>query len=180
MRREIHDGPHPQTAEASNKLGFVTDEYSESRAAVPRGARDEARAIGTDHPEIAIGLNNVAIALYQQRKYDAAQGFYESALEMQRRLLGKEHPDVAMTLNNLAFAVHDKGDLKTALELSHVSLETYMLALGAEHPSVARAKNNLAMWMMEASDFTQQKIAARRTGLRSSVSGPEQQTSPTR
>ena len=100
--------------------------------------------LGNAHPEIAIGLNNVACALYEQRKYDAGGNLSTRArCEMQRKLLGADHPDVAMTLNNLAFVTHDKGDLKTAIELSKASLETYRRALGAEHPSVARGMSNL-------------------------------------
>ena len=78
MRREIHDGPHPQLAEALNNLGFVIDETGQSREAEQlfREALEMKRVLlGTDHPEIAIGLNNVAFALYEQRKYDAGAGF---------------------------------------------------------------------------------------------------------
>ena len=85
MQRELHDGPHPDLAEALNNLGWVigeTGQYRGSRAAVPRGARDEARACwASAHPEIAIGLNNVAFVLYEQGKYDAAEVLYLDALD---------------------------------------------------------------------------------------------------
>ena len=77
MRREIHDGPHPQLAEALNNLGFVIDETGQNSEAEQlfREALEMKRVLlGSDHPEIAIGLNNVAFALYEQRKYDAGGG----------------------------------------------------------------------------------------------------------
>ena len=157
MRREMHDGPHPQLAEALNNLGFVIDETGQNSEAEQlfREALEMKRVLlGTDHPEIAIGLNNVAFALYEQRKYDEAEVFYESALEMQRRLLGDgpsgrrddaQQPGVRRPRQG-------RPEDRTRAVEARPSRPT-RCALGAEHPSVARGMNNLAMWMMEANDL---------------------------
>src|SRR5690606_33721790 len=100
MQRALHDGPHPELAEAVNNLGFVAGEvgeYAESEQLF-REALAMKRVLyrGEAHPEVAMGLNNVAVVLHDQRKYAEAEQLYREAIDMQRQLLGDDHPDVAM------------------------------------------------------------------------------------
>ena len=154
MQRGLHDGPHPDFAEALNNLGFVTTDNKEAEQLFRESlAMKRLLYAGEAHPEIAMGLNNVAFALDEQRKYDEAEILYREAIDMQRQLLGNDHPDVAMALNNLSFLSYAKGDLDAAVRMTQESLDIYRRTLGDEHPTVARIMNNLAVWEMEKKDY---------------------------
>ena len=51
---------------------------------------------------LATELNEKAIELYKQGKYDEAVPLLEKSLKIRQQVLGAEHPDVATSLNNLA------------------------------------------------------------------------------
>ncbi len=58
--------------------------------------------MGSDHPQVAIGLNNLAGLYMVQDKYGDAESLYRRTLVIWERALGKDHPDVAMALENYA------------------------------------------------------------------------------
>lgn len=154
LQRELHSGPHPDLAEALNNLGFVTSDNREAEQLF-REALAMKRVLYSDeaHPEIAMGLNNVAYTLHAEGRYGDAEILYREAIDMNRTLLGEDHPDIAMALNNLAFVIRQKGDLNAAIVMSRDSLDTYRRTLGDDHPSVARGLSNLAMWLLEKEDY---------------------------
>lgn len=155
MQRELHSGPHPDLAEAINNLGFVTADNREAEQLFRESlAMKRVLYSGEPHPEIAMGLNNVAYALDIEGKYDEAEEMYRAAYDMQRKLLGEDHPDVALALSNLAFVSYTKGDLDASIAMSNESLEMYRRTVGNEHPLVARGMSNLAVMEMEKDDFT--------------------------
>ncbi len=154
MQRELHSGPHPDLAEALNNLGFVTPDNHEAEQLF-REALSMKRVLYSDtaHPEIAMGLNNVAYTLHAEGQYGDAELLYREAIDMNRKLLGDDHPDIAMALNNLSFVIRQKGDLDGAIAMSRDSLDAYRRIHGEEHPSVARGMSNLAMWLLEKKDY---------------------------
>lgn len=174
MQRELHSGPHPDLAEALNNLGFVTSDNREAEQLF-REALAMKRVLYSDeaHPEIAMGLNNVAYTLHAEGQYGEAELLYREAIEMNRTLLGDDHPDIAMALNNLAFVIRQKGDLDAAIAMSRDSLDTYRRTLGNEHPSVARGLSNLAMWLLEKEDYsTAEPLLDEALELRMRLLGP--------
>ncbi len=155
MQRELHDGPHPDFAEALNNLGFVTVDNEEAERLFRESlAMKQVLYAGEAHPEIAMGLNNIAYVLQIEGKYDAAGEMYTAAYDMQRQLLGEDHPDVALALNNLAFVSYLKGDLDTAIARSQESLDMYRRTLGNDHPDIARGMSNLGMWELDKKDYS--------------------------
>ncbi len=63
----------------------------------------EERALGSEHPNVADVLNNLAALYDTQGKYVEAEALYQRSLAIREKALGPEHPDVAISLNNLAF-----------------------------------------------------------------------------
>ena len=64
---------------------------------------DNAR-IGEDHPEFAVGLNNLAQLYRSTNRREEARPLMKRALEILVRRLGKEHPlsaGIQRNLNNL-------------------------------------------------------------------------------
>jgi tetratricopeptide (TPR) repeat protein len=93
---------------------------------------------------LATELNEKAIELYKQGKYDEAVPLLEQSLNIRQQVLGAEHPDVAESLNNLALLYSAQGRYTEAEPLYLQALEMWKKLLGAEHPDVASSLNNLA------------------------------------
>ncbi len=62
---------------------------------------------GSEHPNMAFSLSNLAILYYEQGKYVEAELHYKRALAISEKALGKDHPDVATVLENMA-ALYEK------------------------------------------------------------------------
>lgn len=59
-------------------------------------------ALGPDHPDLSVLLNNLAGAYMSKHRYAEAEPFYKRALAIREAALGSEHPEVAISLSNLA------------------------------------------------------------------------------
>jgi tetratricopeptide (TPR) repeat protein len=57
---------------------------------------------GSEHPNMAFSLSNLAILYQEQGKYVEAELLYKRALAISEKALGKDHPDVATVLENMA------------------------------------------------------------------------------
>jgi len=76
------------------------------------------KTLGTEHPVVAISLNNLA-ALYEAKGDNArAEPLFQRALAIQEKTLSAEHPYVALSLNNLAALNEAKGDLGRAVQFA--------------------------------------------------------------
>ena len=100
-------------------------------------AKDQPLASATE-------LNEKAIELYKQGKYDEAVPLLEKSLKIRQQVLGAEHPDVASSLNNLASLYDAQGRYTEAEPLYIQALDMKKKLLGSEHLSVANSLNNLA------------------------------------
>ncbi len=89
-------------------------------------------------------LNEQAVQLYKQGKYDEAIPLAEQALAIRRKVLGQDHPSVATSLNNLAALYESQGRYREVEPLYRKALEMRQRLLGNEHPDVAASLNNLA------------------------------------
>ena len=101
--------------------------------------------LGSEHPDVATTLNNLAGLYRSMGSYEKALPLYQRDLEISEKVLGPEHPDVATTLNNLAGLYKHMGSYEKALPLYQRALEIYEKVLGPEHPYVATTLNNLAV-----------------------------------
>lgn len=57
--------------------------------------------LGTDHPDVAKQLNNLALLCQNQGKYQEVEQYYERALHIYQSRLGPDDANVAKTKNNL-------------------------------------------------------------------------------
>src|SRR5262249_32289298 len=69
------------------------------------------KALGLEHPNVAMLLNNLAELYRAQGRYAEAQSLNKRSLAIQENALGPQHPDVAMLLNNLAL-IPGRGPLR--------------------------------------------------------------------
>lgn len=59
------------------------------------------QVLGTDHPDVAKQLNNLALLCQNQGKYQEVEQYYERALHIYQSKLGPDDANVAKTKNNL-------------------------------------------------------------------------------
>jgi hypothetical protein len=70
--------------------------------------------LGAEHPDTLKSINNLAVDLSQQGRYEEAEALDRQALAGRQRVLGAEHPDTLMSLNNLAGDLRRQGRYEEA------------------------------------------------------------------
>ena len=101
--------------------------------------------LGTEHPDVAISLNNLGSLYESQGRYTEAEALCLRSLSIREKQLGADHPDVASSLNNLAELYRTQGRYLEAEPLYLRSLSIKEKQLEADHPDVATSLNNLAV-----------------------------------
>jgi tetratricopeptide (TPR) repeat protein len=119
--------------------------YSEATEIAEEVLQLREKALGPDHPDVAISLNNLAAIYEAQGKHGEAEALYKRSLEIREKALGPDHPYVATSLNNLAELYRVQGKYSEAEPLYKRSLEIWEKALGPDHPNVATSLNNLVL-----------------------------------
>jgi tetratricopeptide (TPR) repeat protein len=89
-------------------------------------------------------MNNMALALNKQGKYEEALGIFEEIFKTLERVLGTEHPDFLNTRNNMALVLNKQGKYDESLGIFEEVLNIQKRVLGAEHPDTLRTRNLLA------------------------------------
>ena len=111
------------------------------------------KQLGPDHPDVALGLNNLGLLYNNLGDYDKAEPLYKRALEIWEKQLGPDHPQVAIRLNNLGLLYNNLGDYDKAEPLLKRALEIGEKALGPDHPQVATGLNNLGLLYDDLGDY---------------------------
>ena len=120
---------------------YKTGEYKEAEKPLRRSLKIREKLLGPDNTNIALSLNELALLLKSQGKYEESEPLYKKSLEIRET---KNHPDVAESLNNLAGLYYSQGKYAEAEPLYQRSLGIVEKALGKDHPDVAKPLNNLA------------------------------------
>ncbi|KAG9331548.1 hypothetical protein JZ751_018859 [Albula glossodonta] len=74
----------------------------------------QRKVLGTDHPDVAKQLNNLALLCQNQGKYQEVEQYYERALHIYQSRLGPDDANVAKTKNNLASCYLKQGKYRQA------------------------------------------------------------------
>ncbi|MCP4050602.1 MAG: tetratricopeptide repeat protein, partial [bacterium] len=75
--------------------------YAEIEPLYKRALKINEKALGVDHPDVAISLNNLAELYYNQGRYKEAEPLYRHALKTLKQTLGTDHPEVAITRKSM-------------------------------------------------------------------------------
>jgi tetratricopeptide (TPR) repeat protein len=102
------------------------------------------RTVGSDHPDVAATLNNLALICRAQNQHAQAELYLNRALAIWESACGGDHPDVAIALNNLALLCIARGQYAQAEPIYLRSLAIREQAFGPDHPEVATSLENLA------------------------------------
>ena len=61
----------------------------------------DQKALGPEHPDVAIDLNNLAMLLYSKGDYAGAEPLIRRAVAMDEKALGPDHPQTQLHKKNL-------------------------------------------------------------------------------
>ncbi len=148
--------------------------YAEAKAQHEHALAIAERAFGTDHPDVALSLSNLAIVHFYQGRYADAQALYERALTIRERAFGADHPLVATSLNNLASIYKERGQDDEARPMYERALAIRERTLGAEHALVAASLNNLALIHYDQGRYREaQELQQRALAIRERTLGPD-------
>jgi CHAT domain-containing protein/tetratricopeptide (TPR) repeat protein len=145
--------------------------------AIPLAERAVAlaeEALGSEHPDLAATLANLASAYYGKGQYARAKPLLERSLAIFEKALEPEHLGVAMSLHNLASLYRALGDYARAEPLFERSISIRENALGPNHPEVARSLHEFAALYFETADYARaEALIGRSLAIREKVHGPE-------
>jgi CHAT domain-containing protein len=102
------------------------------------------KALGPEHPDVAISFNNLALVYTRRGEYAKAEPIFQRALAIREKALGPEHPYIADSLNNLAILYRERAEYAKAEPMLQRALAIREKVLGPEHPAVAATLNDLA------------------------------------
>ena len=113
---------------------LITARHREARTTLESCLAIREKILGSDHPEVAITLNNLAIALQELGEYKQAVASYQRALAIEEKALGRDHPDLAISLNNLGVILVYMGEYEQAVASYQRALAIKEKAFGPDHP----------------------------------------------
>jgi len=125
-------------------------QYAKAEPLYLRSLAIREAKLGKDHPDVAIGLNNLAGLYGSMGEHAKAEQLQMRSLGIREVKLGKDHPGVAVSLNNLAGLYGSMGQYARAEPLHMRSLEIREAKLGKNHPALAMNLGQLAYLKMIA------------------------------
>ncbi|HXP97406.1 MAG TPA: tetratricopeptide repeat protein, partial [Telmatospirillum sp.] len=127
------------------------------------------KALGPNHPNVAVALGNLAQIYVQQKQYDLAEPLYKRCLAILEKERESGHPDLGFVLANFADLYARQHRWPEAEPLYKRSLSILEKALGPNDPNVMIVLNNLAdlyrsQWRYpEAEALLKGRVAPRQT-----------------
>jgi tetratricopeptide (TPR) repeat protein len=157
-----------ESEEAARLLGqagtysYYRARFSDAEPLFLRALVISEKAFGPYHPDVASGLNNLALLYRGQAKYAQAEPLFRRALAINESVLGPEHAHVAAALGNLAGLYKSQGKHAQAEPLLQRALAICEKALGPDHPDLATSLNNLAGLYHDQAEYAQAEPLYRR------------------
>ena len=75
------------------------------------------KTLGTKHPKLVIGLNNLAVLYCETGQYEQAEPLLKRGLSIADSAYGPDHPDTAWTLSNYAALLRATGRKREAKQV---------------------------------------------------------------
>lgn len=98
---------------------------------------------GSDHPDTANALNNLAVVEKKLGKYREAGEHYQRALTIQEDQLGATHPGTLTTRRNLGLLYEETGRYEQAEQIYKDIFETHKNEFGINDTRTIESRNNL-------------------------------------
>jgi tetratricopeptide (TPR) repeat protein len=148
--------------------------YSDAESLLQRSLAIREKALGSEHLDEAISVNNLAGFYEITGQYLKAEPLYKRAVLIRENVLGPDHPDLANSLNGLGVYYHTRGKYTKAEALYQQALAIRENVLGPEHPDVATSLNNLAsLYRLQGQYAKAEPLHERSLAIRINARGPE-------
>ena len=150
-----------RTTDATSVMNELAGLYSYSgrhdrAATLYRAALDiDRQALGNDHPQVGMHLQNLAVALQAQGKLEEAVPLYEESMQILQRVYGDKHPQMLDAAANYGRFLHRRGELARAEEILSRVVELDREARGPRHAFVAHDLVNLGMVRLDTQRYAQ-------------------------
>ena len=138
---------HPDAAWLLNQAGqwrHLLAEWGHAEPLMRRALAIDEKSYGSDHPNVASYLSNLAGLLQATNRMAEAEPLFRRALAIDEKSYGPDHPKVAVRLSNLAGLLLATNRLAEAEPLMRRALEIDERSYGPDHPHIAGDLNNLA------------------------------------
>ena len=128
-----------------------TNRFSDAEPLMHRALAIDEASFGSDHPDVARDLNNLAQLFQATNRLSDAEPLMRRALAIDEASFGPDHPRVASDLNNLALFFRATSRLSDAELSSRRYLEILLrsAATGPEHPNLHAALANYCVLLEE-------------------------------
>lgn len=146
------------SASVMNELaGLYTYRNDYERAAtLYRAALDiDRRALGNDHPQVGMHVQNLAFILQSQGRLSEAAPLFTESLQILSKVLGETHPTTLDATANYGRFLHRRGDLQQAEQVLARVVDLDRKARGEQHPFVGHDLVNLGMLRVDAGNPSQ-------------------------
>lgn len=157
VRTEIVDSITPLMAGLAGYF-HARASYAEAEVLMRRELALVEQSYGTEQPNIASRLSNLAALLLNTNRMLEAEPLMRRALAIDEKAYGTEHPDLSIVLNNLAFLLQATNRLSEAEPLMRRVLAIDERSYGTEHPNVARDLNNLASLLQATNRLSEAEL----------------------
>jgi eukaryotic-like serine/threonine-protein kinase len=155
---EIQRSQQPQGAALSATENYLAlalqrkGQFSEASQLLRDALAIDARVDGTDSPNYANSLHNLAGALIDAGDLSGAEAMDRQSLDLRRKINGAGHPDLGYPLNNLGFVFLERGDWAGGQPFLREALEIRR-KLSSKDARLAGALNNWARMLQEKGDY---------------------------
>ncbi|MEN0044095.1 MAG: serine/threonine-protein kinase [Pseudomonadota bacterium] len=132
-------------ASAHGFAGELAQELEVNELIVAR----KREVLDPNHPDLAFALNNLAVALERNKRYDEFEPVMEEVLAIRMKVLGERHPRTLHAQRNLAQFRAGQVESDAGLEALYEVLEQQRSVLGAEHQDSVETQLVYTVFLVE-------------------------------
>eukprot|EP00752_Nemacystus_decipiens_P014758 g13139.t2 len=148
--------------------------YAEADPIYVRVIEAMEKALGPDHPNVALCLHNRTLLLSEQGRYDEADRLYLRCIAIEERTLGPGHPQLAQSLNTRADILRAKGKLDEADSVLARAIKIQERAFGPNHPSLANSLGARAIVLEAQGKYDEaDRLCVRRIKIQEKALSPD-------
>ncbi len=159
------DTGHERASWLCNSVGnrwYSLAEWSLAEPLLMRALAINEKSYGSEHPDVARALNNLAQLLQDTNRLSEAEPLMKRVVTIFEKSYGPDHPNVASALSNLAALLQATNRLSEAEPLMNRALAIDEKSYGPEHPNVAIRLNNLAQLLQDTNRLSEAEPLMRR------------------
>jgi serine/threonine protein kinase/Flp pilus assembly protein TadD len=151
-------------------------DYAGSEAAYENALAIRRAHYGATHERTAIALHNLALALEELERVEAAESLYLQSLDIARTVFDPGHSQIALTLTTLGRLYAVNGELDKAEPLLREAAENTRSRLGPTHPQLGLTLHELGTLEARRGEFAAAEPLLREAlAIRETALGPTHQ-----